>query len=546
MFVSSLLLFACTPGAPDDSAPDDSAGDSADTAEPELSADEAVFEAIRKAAKKDIRASYASGASVAVWRDGSIVFAEGFGTRDPDTEDPVLTTTLFQIGSDTKKLAALVALQQVAAGGLSLDSTVADLVPELVFASDPALAGTITLHELLSHQTGLFDYTPWVDAPDDADLYDRAVGRFADYEYAPGPSGLYWNYCNPNFSLAGLMTQQVDGRMWPDIVEQDLFAPLGLTRSFARKSAVAEDGDYAIGYGYYFPDGYDTFEPLGAAPAYQFGTTSFEHMPDAGFIRPAGLVWSTASDMATLEGFLIDGNEAVLPQNLLRQLTSPQVAVYAGLDRSKAGYGYGLMVNESGWNGYDGYHDVPIWSHGGNTISMTSTTYMLPDQRIAVTVLSNGYGDDFTLTAITALEGLVDLPDTVEAPALFGDPENVEALAGVWSGPSVGSLTLGWDGAALTVDAPDLVAAGHVVGATLEPYSKDIYFLSIDGVDYDLSFYAGEGDAGWLINRQFTFARGVAESSGGTGLLGPDFGAGVGFAALDERLPMRRLMGFAE
>lgn len=541
-----LLLLACThPTEPSDTfLPDDTAGDSAETGDTALSGDEAAFEAIRNAVKKDLRASYASGASVAVWRDGAVVFAEGFGTRDPDTEDPVLTTTLFQIGSDTKKLTAIAALQQVAAGTLSLDTTVGEIVPELVFASDPALAGTLTLHELMSHQSGLFDYTPWVDVPDDADLYDRAIGRFAENEYATGPSSLYWNYCNPNFSLAGLMTQQVDGRMWPDIVEQDLFAPLGLTRTFARKSSVEADGDYAIGYGYYFADGYDTFEPFADTPTYQFGTTSFEHTPDNGFIRPAGLVWSTASDMAMLEGFLIDGNEAVLSDDLLGQLTTPHVALYAETDASQAGYGYGLMINASGWTGYEGYHDgVPLWAHGGNTMTMTSTTYLLPEQRIAVTVLSNGYGDDFTRTAITALEGLVDLPTGGEAPELFGAPEDEALLAGTWSGPSVGTLTLTWDGTALAVDAPDLLSAGHTVGETLEPYARDIYFLTIDGFDYDLSFYAGEGDDGWLINRQFAFGRGASFAQAGTEQGGKGTGRGPGFQALDERLPMRRVLG---
>ncbi len=514
----------------------DDSGDSGDTGP---IGDDAAFEAIRKAAKRDIRNSSASGASVAVWRDGAIIFAEGFGTRDPDTDDPVLTTTLFQIGSDTKKLTAIAALQHVEAGAMSLDSTVADLVPTLTFASDPELAGSLTLHELMSHQSGLFDYTPWVDAPADTDLYDRAAGRFAANEYAIGPSGLYWNYANPNFSLAGLMTQQVDGRMWPDIVEQDIFAPLGLTRTFARKSEVAADGDYAIGYGYYFPDGYDTFEAFGETPDYVYGTTSFENTPDDGFIRPAGLVWSTASDMAELEGFLIDGDPSVLSDDLRAAITTPYAALYAGTDPTLIGYGYGMMINSTGWNGLKGYYDgVPLWAHGGNTMTMTSTTYLLPNQRVAVSILSNGYGDDFTTTAVTALEGLAVLPEPTTAPEFFQPPANIEAVAGDWAGPDVGALTITWDGTDLNVQAPDLEAAGLDVGATLEPYSLDIYMLSIDGVAYDLSFYQGDDGTAWLANRSFGWSRGASAAPSGP----PPGASGRPLPTLDERLPMRRLM----
>lgn len=531
-----LFLLACT--HPTDTTDAFQVDDTGDTSVDDTgSTDEAAFEAIRKAAKKDLRNANASGASIAVWRDGEILFAEGVGTRDPDTEDPVLTSTLFQIGSDTKKLTAIAALQHVEAGTLSLESTVADVVPELAFASDDALAGSLTLHELMSHQSGLFDYTPWTDAPDDSDLYDTATGKFAANEYATGPSGLYWNYANPNFSLAGLLTQQVDGRAWADIVEQDLFAPLGLTRTFARKTEVADDGDYAIGYGYYFPDGYDTFTPFGETPAYEFGTTSFEHTPDNGFIRPAGLVWSTASDMANLEGFLIDGNADVLSDELVAELTTPQVAMYAGTDPEFLGYGYGLMINNRGWTGYEGYYDgVPLWAHGGNTMTMTSTTYMCPDQRIAVTVLSNGYGDDFTGTAITAIEALGDLPEPSGTGTGLSAPEGVEALAGTWSGPNVGTMTLTWDGAQLNVDAPDLVAAGHTVGATLDPYALDIYILDVDGYGYDLSFYAADDGTDWLENRQFGFTRGATAA----GPASPPVGAG--FPQIDERAQLLRAL----
>ncbi len=510
------LATACTPGdgepgqgATDSGLPDtaDTGADSADTAVDYSTA----IAAVQKAAKRDLRGGYATGVSVAVWKDGEVVYAEGFGTRHPDAADPVLTTTLFQIGSDTKKITAIAALRQVEAGTLSLDDTVGAIVPELVFAKDATLAAELTLDELLSHQGAIYDYTPWTDAPDDATLYDRAVGRFAENEFRLGPSGLFWNYSNPNFSLAGLLTQAVDGRMWPDIVEDDVFAPLGMTRSLARKTSVAADGDFATGVGLAFADGYDSFDPL-AALEYTFGTVELADTVDDGFIRPAGLVWSTASDMARLAGFLVDGDPAVLSDELRTQLTTSLVPMYPATDAADYGYGYGLMINNFGWSGYEGYYDhVPLWFHGGNTMTMTSGFYVLPEQRVAVVVLSNGYGGDFIETAVRAMEGFAELPEPDPSSLTFIEeavPGDLEALAGTWLDPNVlGRLILTWDGSALLVEAPDLEAAAVAVGSEVEPLYKGLYLLSIDGSDRDFSYYEdGEGGA-WLVNRSFAFER---------------------------------------
>lgn len=512
-----LLLFACSapdpkPGDDTDTADTDTAGtdtaDTGDTASPY----EDVFAEVRRATKSAIRSSAATGASVAIWYEGEVIFAEGFGEKHGEGEEPVTPDTLFQIGSDTKKMAALLVLQQVQAGTLSLDDTLADAAPGVVFASDPALAGTLTLHELLSHQSGLYDYTPWVDAPADSDLRERAEGRFAENEFAMGPSGLYWNYCNPNFSLSGLVVEEATGRAWGDVLEEDLFAPLGLTRTFARQADAVADGDYATGTGLGFADGYDTFDPF-EAPEYTYGAQPIEAHLDAGFTRPAGLVWSTASDMARFAGFLVDGDPSVIDPALLEALTTPQVAMYPGVDAADFGYGYGLMINNGGWNGYEGYHPgVPIWSHGGNTMTMTSAFYILPEQRVAVAILSNGYGDDFVEPVVAALEGLTDLPTESEAPSILPPPEDQPELAGTYVDPhTVGTLVLTWDGEELLVEAPDLEAAGVTVGNALTPYAKDLYLLRVNGTDYDLSVYRDEDGSVYLVNRQFTWTRSAGE-----------------------------------
>lgn len=464
----------------------------------------AAFRAIRKAARAELDEGYASGASVAVWKDGEIVFAEGFGTRHPDTDEEVAPTTLFEVGSETKKITALALLQEVEAGRLSIDDALADAVPGLAFARAPGLEDTLTLHELLSHQSALFDYVPWDHAPDDAELRERALGRYAENGYPLGPSGLFWSYSNPNFALAGLATEEADGRAWADLVEQDVLAPLGMSRTVARLAEAEADGDHATGYGLSI-GGWDSFSPFFDGD-YTLGTVEMANAVDNAFLRPAGGLWSTASDMATFAGFLVDGDPAVLSDELRARITTPHAARWPNADLDAFGYGYGVNVYD-GFAGEDGFYRVPIWTHGGNTLTMTSTLYVAPEQRVAVSILANGYVHSFVDTAHVALEELADLPAPGELPPLLDPPADVEALAGTWHDPyAIGTVTLTWDGTALQVDAPDLVAAGHTVGATLDATSRDVYFLAIDQLDRELDHYA-DADGEYLIAREFGLRR---------------------------------------
>lgn len=146
-----LLLLACT--QPEDDTKTEDSGTEPGT-ETTPSPWEESFEAVREAAKKNVRQNRAYGAQVAIWYDGAIVFSEGFGYADEAETTAVSPTTLFQIGSDTKKMTAIAALQAVERGAMSLDSTVAEVLPDLSLARSPDWATSTTLHDLIDHQGG--------------------------------------------------------------------------------------------------------------------------------------------------------------------------------------------------------------------------------------------------------------------------------------------------------------------------------------------------------------------------------------------------------
>lgn len=130
----------------------------------------------------------------------------------------------FRAGSVTKTLLATVVLQLAAEGRLKLSDTVERHLPGLVrgHGNDGRL---LTLRALLTHISGLYDYTAEDSAPGPAT--PRAAIRTA-LAHAPGPRGSY-AYSNTDYILLGLMVEQVTGRSYAAEAEARVIVPLGLT-----------------------------------------------------------------------------------------------------------------------------------------------------------------------------------------------------------------------------------------------------------------------------------------------------------------------------
>lgn len=504
----ALLLASCMGGQPGDGVPPSplDSGGTADTG-PSAPTHDPRFDALREAMAVDLAANLGSAMQVAVWMEGEVHFVGALGTADPDARVPVGERTVFAIGSDTKKLAALHALQRVQSGALSLDTTVGNALPTLEMALAPDFLNA-TLENLLQHEGGIVDSSPWTTNTTDSALQAFTLGDFADLFYPLAPPGTFWNYANPNFSIAGAMDEATgDGTPWADALVSDLTGPLGMTRTFGRRGDC--DDDHTDGVGYQSPES--------STPA----TVRFEDTLESAWVRPAGLVWSTASDQARLAGFLVEGDETVLESDLMDRLTSAAVPIYPDLPGS---YGMGLFVSDH-FNLPDGTHATPVWWHGGNTSTHTSAFWVLPEQGFAISVLSNGYGGRFDTTLLAAFSTLVDLPEATPTEPLPFDPSALDGLAGVYTDPfNVGDLTIAREGeAGLRIEAPVLDALGLAYSRDLSPVTTQIWLWEANGATYQLDFLAGPDGRRWVRNRYFAAvdSRGDAATRSGSVPLHP-------------------------
>lgn len=290
------------------------------------------------------------GCAVGVARDGATIYTGAYGVADLATGEAIDAETTFDIASVSKQFTATAVLLLADDGSLDLDDPVRDYVPEL-----PAADGAVTLEQLLHHTGGLPDYTELLaEDYDDTDVTttEQALDAVVD---AGGPTfepGSTFEYSNTGYFLLGLVVARVAGAPLGAVLEDEVFAPLGMDASVVRDDADLDVPDGAEGY-LVEPDG--TFTP---------DTTNWEQVGD-------GAVWSSVVDLLAwadnLSTFAVGGE--ALRDGLL---TPGPVTDEEGL-----GYGGGLSLGDG------------LIEHSGAWAGFSSELVVEPASGTAVVVLCN-------------------------------------------------------------------------------------------------------------------------------------------------------------
>lgn len=453
------------------------------------------FAPLRAAIAAEQESLGASGVAVAVLEDGEVTFAQGYGTKAPDGGDAVSPSTLFRVGSVNKMLTATALLQQVAQGKVDLDAPVNAYVPAFHFTGDPAWAPSITVRHLLTHASGMVDYLE-VDVPaaqqTDAALAEFMTNDFAELAYLMVPAGTFYNYSNPNFYMAGLVAETVSGTPYRTLLTEDVFAPLGMDRTYFLPADVLADGDYAIGH--------TTYPGL----SNQVKPDSYENA----WARPAGYASSSVLDLAKFVQFLEDGNDAVLPADLRAEMQSEVLGTNEFLDYIH--YGHGLFVlNHAFLGSPDEVYPLTIVSHGGDIPGFAADVFYVPSLRFGFVALANADGAHFVQSFVTALQTLTTLPEPEPAPDLTISDASLASYAGAYYEDfGYGDITIAKSGSSLTISMPVLDQAGIPYDPTLVPIAPDNFYFLVQGVPLPLTFFRDDlGITRYLRTRVFVGVR---------------------------------------
>jgi serine beta-lactamase-like protein LACTB len=167
------------------------------------------------------------GFSVAVARDGVVIWSEGFGFADVEQGVPVTPLTRFRLGSVSKTLTSAGVVRLVQDGKLDLDAPIQRYVP-----SFPAKPWPITTRQLANHSAGIRHYLPKdFDGPLKGAPHFESVKKgltiFQDDAllFQPGTSYSYSSY---GWNLVSAVIEGASGEEFLSYMQRAVFEPLGL------------------------------------------------------------------------------------------------------------------------------------------------------------------------------------------------------------------------------------------------------------------------------------------------------------------------------
>ena len=292
------------------------------------------------------------GMTVAISKNGTILYAQGYGYADLSVCTPMPSNAEMNIGSITKQFTAVAILQLQNAGKLDIDQPLITYLPGYAFDA------RITLRMLLNQTSGLQDYLNFPElkqyattgAPASVGL-NAIVQRTLDFT-----PGTQFEYSNSNYFILGSVIEAVSGSTYPDYLTAHVYAPAGLADTFYTRPAQSAA----------------PYMPGSAGPVP--GT-----VPDSSAYFAAGALWSNVQDLASWDAALLGGRE-IPPAQVTLMMTPVPVPLFGST--GAAYYGMGLIQT-----GPVAGHPF-VW-HNGQSLSYTGFNGMFTDDGFAVTVLTN-------------------------------------------------------------------------------------------------------------------------------------------------------------
>ncbi|MEM7369656.1 MAG: serine hydrolase domain-containing protein [Bacteroidota bacterium] len=175
-----------------------------------------------------------AGGTVAVVREGEIVFSKAYGMASLEYGVPNRVETIYNLASVSKQFTAygMVLLEQQ--GKLSLEDDVRKYLPDV-----PDFGERITIRQMLTHTSGLrslhalLEMAGWRgdDRRSNADLR-RFIANQKELNF---PSGSEYLYCNTGYMFCADIIEQISGMSYESWMKENVFDPLGMSQSFCRR-----------------------------------------------------------------------------------------------------------------------------------------------------------------------------------------------------------------------------------------------------------------------------------------------------------------------
>ena len=361
-----------------------------------------------------------SGGAVVV-RGKDVVLLKGYGQADRARGIPMTTGSVFNLGSITKQFTAAAILTLEIQGKLAVGDPISKHLDGV-----PADKAGITLHHLLTHSSGLeSDFSPTDYEPVGREEYVRRALQ-SKLRFAPGGG---YEYSNAGYSLLAAIVERVSGQGYEAYLAANVLKPAGMSETGYKLPAWAPP---RIAHGY--RDGQD------------WGTI-LERIqpPDAPYwmLRGNGGLHTTLPDMVAWHRAL--ATDAVLSKEARAKYFRPYVAEGP---RGLSFYAYGWAVSKTP-------RGTTVVQHNGGNGVYVAEFMRFPDEDTMIFLASTDAGMKAS-PVVEVVERIVFGASYTLPPAVIDlPPARIAALAGTWTLPKGGLLTLAADGRALVARASD-------------------------------------------------------------------------------------------
>jgi CubicO group peptidase (beta-lactamase class C family) len=332
------------------------------------------------------------GMAVAIVKDGEIIFAKGYGVLEEGKKKKVDEHSMFAVASNTKAFISASLAHLVWEQKISWDDQVVKHLPYFELY-DAYSTHETTIRDILSHRVGLGTFSGdviWYKSEYTAEEVIKHVKYVPQaYSYRAG-----YGYSNLMFITAGEVIKSVTGMPWDEFVKHHFFEPLAMNRTVTSVNQLAAMKNVASPHktidGKITPIPYVNWDNMGAA----------------------GGIISNVEDMGKWTILQMNGG-----LNGADTLFSPttQVDMWTPHNNHKVSLASQKNIPSRHFNGYglgwalSDYEGRKIVSHGGGYDGMYSRVTMIPEEKLAVVVLTNsmrGISTPITTKTIDVLLGV--------------------------------------------------------------------------------------------------------------------------------------------
>jgi CubicO group peptidase (beta-lactamase class C family) len=311
------------------------------------------------------------GLSVAVVKDGHVIYTKAFGLKDREDNVPLQENDLFRIASISKSFSATSIMQLVEAKKASLDDDFSHLIGFKI--RNPKYPDkVITLRMVLSHTSSINDSEGYFNF-DVINPAKNSNWTKCYNEYAPGEG---YEYCNLNFNMAGAVIERLSGERFDGYIRNHILKPLKLYGGYcvdsldSRLFTTLYEYDSASGF-QPSPEAYAPRREEIANYVLGYSTPVFS---------PTGGMKISAPDLAKYMIMHMNKGEA----EGVRIISKKSARAMQKKISSELGYALAIM------NRKDVIPGKMMRGHTGNAYGLYSAMFFQPKEKFGFVVITNG------------------------------------------------------------------------------------------------------------------------------------------------------------